>query len=255
MNVLYLFSCEILTAAEIKSRLPPQGGPSPMPAQPSLPVPSLLPAGPSPSQPLFGPRALIPGEDAAAYDELLARVTARVQPADILEELWVRDVVDLFWDALRLRRLKAKVMAAAAPEELAKVLGPLIIPEPGVVLDTHRLAAGLAGRWALHDRDAAAKVDILLAAGSRSMDDVMARCLSLTLDEVERIDRMTMHAEIRRNAALREIERHRAAFAEAARRAIEDIADAEFEDVPGPTPPVAPPPDGRPAQGDRWSAA
>src|SRR5262245_24628779 len=101
-----------------------------MPRKPRLPALSALPAGAAPGQPLFGARPLIAGEDAAAYDELVARVTAHVKPADILEELWVRDVVDLFWEALRLRRLKAKVIAAAAPRALAIVLAPYLNPEP-----------------------------------------------------------------------------------------------------------------------------
>jgi hypothetical protein len=42
---------------------------------------------------------------------------------------------------------------------------------------------------------------------------------------------MIMNAEARRNAALREIERHRASIAEALRRVTDDIVDAEFEDV------------------------
>jgi hypothetical protein len=41
------------------------------------------------------------------------------------------------------------------------------------------------------------------------MDTVMAQTLALKIDEIERIDRMTMTTEARRNAALREIERHR----------------------------------------------
>ena len=48
----------------------------------------------------FGPAPLLDGEDPAAYDELLARVSGGVKPSDILEEIWVRDVVDLVWEAL-----------------------------------------------------------------------------------------------------------------------------------------------------------
>jgi hypothetical protein len=53
-----------------------------------------------------GPPPLIEGEDAAAYDELLVRISAAVKPADILEDIWVREIVDLVWSAFRLRRFK-----------------------------------------------------------------------------------------------------------------------------------------------------
>ena len=41
----------------------------------------------------FGPPPLLEGEDSAAYDEILASVSAAVKPAEILMEIWVRDVV------------------------------------------------------------------------------------------------------------------------------------------------------------------
>ena len=47
---------------------------------------------------LFGPAPLIEGEDAAAYDELLTGISSTVKPADILEDIWVRDIVDLVWE-------------------------------------------------------------------------------------------------------------------------------------------------------------
>ena len=43
----------------------------------------------------MGRPPLVHGEDERAYAELLARVQAAVAPKDILEEFWVRDVVDL----------------------------------------------------------------------------------------------------------------------------------------------------------------
>jgi hypothetical protein len=42
---------------------------------------------------LFGPPPLIEGEDAAAYDQLLARICAAVKPVDIIDEIFIADVV------------------------------------------------------------------------------------------------------------------------------------------------------------------
>jgi hypothetical protein len=44
---------------------------------------------------LFGPPLLLEGEDEAAYDELLGRIYAAVKPANVLEEMFVADVVFL----------------------------------------------------------------------------------------------------------------------------------------------------------------
>ena len=49
---------------------------------------------------------LLEGEDAAAYDQLLARICAAVKPVDIIDEMFIADVVSLEWEVLRWRRLK-----------------------------------------------------------------------------------------------------------------------------------------------------
>ncbi len=53
------------------------------------------------------------------------RIRSAVAPNDIIEEIWARDVLDLLWETLRLRRLKAKLMRAAAHERLDELLRPL----------------------------------------------------------------------------------------------------------------------------------
>jgi hypothetical protein len=169
---------------------------------------------------LFGAPPLIAGEDRAAYDGLTARVVDAVAPADVLEEMWVRDVVDLAWEALRMRRLKAALLTAAAPEGLTGLLTPVI---------GSGAARALADQWVAGGRRAARRVDALLAATGLGRGAVTARTLALHIDEIERIDRMTTLAEARRAAALQEIERHRAALAQGLRRALaaEDADDAD----------------------------
>jgi hypothetical protein len=77
-----------------------------------------------------GAPPVIAGESRAAYDELLARMTRTLAPADVLEHMFLRDVVDLAWEVLRLRlrlrRLKANLMACAAHRGVATLLRPLI---------------------------------------------------------------------------------------------------------------------------------
>jgi hypothetical protein len=59
---------------------------------------------------LFGSPQLLHGEDDAAYDELLNRVGAVVRPVDIIDEMFIGDVVSLEWEVLRWRRLKSSLM-------------------------------------------------------------------------------------------------------------------------------------------------
>jgi hypothetical protein len=168
-----------------------------------------LPASTNPSasaaMALLAQPSLIAGENAESYNDLLARISGTLQPADILEEIWVRDVVDLVWDAFRLRRLKAHLLKSAAHEGMAQLLGPLL-------------------DWNLTGQ----------TSTGIDMNSVMARTLALKIHEVERIDRMTMAAEARRNAVLREIERHRASFARSLRRTVEDVEEADVKMIAAP---------------------
>ena len=71
---------------------------------------------------LFGPSPLIEGEDAAAYDQLLARICAAVKPVDIIDEMFIADVVHSEWEVVRLRRLKWSLIRAPAIKALEDLL-------------------------------------------------------------------------------------------------------------------------------------
>jgi hypothetical protein len=75
-------------------------------------------SAPAPPFRLFGQPQVLEGEDAAAYDELLARMCAAVKPADIIDEMFIAEVVALEWEVLRLRRLKWRLIRAHALEAL-----------------------------------------------------------------------------------------------------------------------------------------
>jgi hypothetical protein len=72
---------------------------------------------------LFGPPPLIEGEDAAAYDRLVARIVAAVKPVDVIDEMFTADVVFLEWEVLRLRRLKWSLIRARGFKALEDFMG------------------------------------------------------------------------------------------------------------------------------------
>jgi hypothetical protein len=72
-----------------------------------------------------------------------------VKPKDFLEEMWVRDVADLTWEILRMRRLKAALVASAMTRGLESILGPLI---------GWSKASDLSKNWALGNRRAVEEV-------------------------------------------------------------------------------------------------
>jgi hypothetical protein len=170
----------------------------------------------------LGPAPLLEGEDANAYEALKGQIRSAVAPNDIIEEIWVRDVLDLLWETMRLRRLKAKLVRAAAHEGLNELLRPLTgIFEHG----------DLINGWARRDEKSVKKVDALLKQAGLDQEAIAARARAFKLDAVERIDRMIMQTEARRNMILREIDRHRDALARRLREASAMIEDAQFTEI------------------------
>jgi hypothetical protein len=192
---------------------------------------------------IFGPPPLLKGEDAAAYNDLLMRVSGHLKPSDIFEEIWVREIVDLIWESLRWRRHLASFLATAIPRVLERILKPIAQNQPEVPRDSSfigklraaeaSLNAGstLAAAWAVGDRAAIERVNALLASAGLTMDNVIAQATASELDKIERFNRLIASAEGRRNALLREIEHHRAPFAQRLRSEVHNIENAEFETV------------------------
>jgi|SoiMetStandDraft_2_1073263.scaffolds.fasta_scaffold07427_4 hypothetical protein len=120
----------------------------------------------------------------------------------------------------RLRRLKSGLLDASIHEGLTEILR--------IFVDW--TAEELATSWVRNDVKAREEIKKMLTSAGLTMESAAARTLALNIDVIERIDRMIMHAEARRNAVLREIDRHRASVAQALRRAT-DIEDVQFEEL------------------------
>jgi len=134
----------------------------------------------------------------------------------------VRDVVDLFWEVLRYRRLNASLLRARAHQGVYEIVKPSL---------GHADANDLSQRWATRERAALKGVDFHLASAGLTIDAVMAETIALNLGTIERIDRLLSTAEERCNNALREFDRHRATLAAALRAETEKAEDAEYEEV------------------------
>src|ERR1700692_1214254 len=131
-----------------------------MPTPSDLPVPAA-----SRAAEFLGPPPLNPGDDAAGYETLHARLVAEVRPRGVVEKGCVRLVGDMTWEGARARRLKAKLMTASADRGLREVLESIGVD----VLD----ARDLARRWAARELAAVGRVDALLDAAGLDIHHIM----------------------------------------------------------------------------------
>ena len=139
---------------------------------------------------LFGSPVLLAGEDDAAYHELLSRVRTAISPVDIIDEMFIDDVVSLEWEVLRWRRLKSSLMQTHAfkaleqfsrdhldydqyrkffEQDLAEILQENLEeqPEDDVLMLAHKCAQ--------NERDAVDKVNEILAGIDLDMDNILYR--------------------------------------------------------------------------------
>jgi hypothetical protein len=173
---------------------------------------------------------LLPGENEANYASLAKRIVGAAKPQDTIEELLTRDVIDLSWEILRLRRAKVGILNSsmnAGVEAALKALGH----GPESSFDLVNYNGDLSRRWMAGDKNARKEVEAALNKAGLSIDDVTARTLERKLESFERLDRILASTEARRNNALREIDRHRSASGAAIRQAIDEAEDVEFRDV------------------------
>jgi len=171
----------------------------------------------------IAPAPLLPGEKQADYAGVAVRIVSTAKPRDAIEEFLVRDVVDLTWEILRLRRTKTGILKASMGAGVRQVLAGL---------GHDYLESGELGEsWAAGDTYARDKVDAVLKKAGLTINEVAAQTLDSKLDSFERLDRLLARAEARRNNALREIDRHRDALGGGVRRSIEELEDGEFRDA------------------------
>lgn len=183
-------------------------------------------------QRLMGEPLLLSGEDCAAYDDLLTEVTEAVQPTDILEQIWIRDAVDRQWEILRQRRLKTALIVANRQDALREILQPLLSDGELQNWDDDKRAGTLSRQYVLGNKRTIKQVDNLLRQANLTKDVIYAHAMARQIAAFEAFDRLIWAAEARRDASLREIEHHRAAFGRRLRCAMAQVEPVEkFENV------------------------
>jgi hypothetical protein len=172
---------------------------------------------------------LIPGEVASDYEQLLTAVINVMKPVDFLETMWTRDIVDLQWDIIRFRRIKADVITYFYEGRcLERSLRAEISEREFRAKATKKEIASYEARCL----EKSAQIGEETRA--KLLKNDIASVVAFRIDALERIDRMVMTMEARRNAAYHEAERHRIGLGERLRHATEQVEDAEFREVDGP---------------------
>ena len=183
----------------------------------------------------LGPAPLTAGEDSTLYERMLTEMAIAVAPRDFVEWIWVRDLVDLAWEAARARAAKAVHLQMTKRQGVMALLETCRLGGPPATLEQLTARDGLQHRAdrivRSNETELGGFSDELQALGldSRAM---AGAAYFAALNGLERLQRMVDLADARRDAALREIDRRRDSLARRARAGVErvdEVIDAEFE--------------------------
>jgi hypothetical protein len=168
---------------------------------------------------LFGYAPTLKTEDDEIYWKCMERVVKCVEPRDTIEWLWIKDVVDLSWEIVRLRRLKIDLVEIDREDKNATIEWEREhFDEPYVDFVSGKLTP----------RDTA---DIEARKNKPLLDTETdsVKLLFKHIEEYEHIERLLTSAELRRDRILREIELRRDHMGRRLRAASDEILDARVQ--------------------------
>ena len=167
---------------------------------------SLIPGVPDKVLALFGDPPLLRGEDDSLYYTLMEQFADLVEPKDMIEWWWVKDMTDHTWEIRRLRRFKVLFVELQRDQthENQKMLATVGLdedeePEPVPLPDSEKDSA---------------------------------KFFMYLIDRYKGVDRLIASAELRRDRTLREIERRRENLARRLRNASSEMVDGELAELP-----------------------
>jgi hypothetical protein len=168
---------------------------------------------------LFGDAPTLKSEDKKVYWNFLNEIVRCIKPADMIEWLMVKDVVDLSWEILRFRKLKITLIEIER-EQI----------NMGIEFDKKHPDKPYYDPWTQRTEVPDAR-EIELRKNKPLLDTETdsAELLWKHIDQYEHIERLLTSVELRRDRALREIEHHRAELARQLRQTDDEIVDAAFE--------------------------
>ena len=180
----------------------------------------------------FGAAPLVGDETQEQYDAFRATILSHVSEPDIINELYLKDVVDLTWQIFRDRRTQADVVRIFQQRVVERLLRATNSnPEKPYEMQDNIyriLGAGPEAQLWLGNRDARERIDAELERRGYSRRSVNALAYLEGRIEIDAFEDRIAKYEMRRMAALKEIERRNEEAAEQLKRGVR-VIEGEFK--------------------------
>jgi hypothetical protein len=186
---------------------------------------------PAPEVFVFSIDALLPsfpmycGEDEDAFLAFRSKCLSAMKPTDVAEEIWLDDYVVNAWEVKRLQRWENKLLFASRKQAVEKLLSELEDGSPYASAE----AKEAARKWS-RSRECPGELAFeVLRLHNIDYETILAKALSLKLDDVVRIRKLITNHENRRDAAVSKMEKRRDDITKRLQYAI--ATDLEFEEL------------------------
>jgi hypothetical protein len=175
---------------------------------------------------------LVGDETRESYNKFFAAIVAGVKPADPIDWLYTKDVVDLSWQIRRERAILAGVVELSQTEvvrDLLKATADSSKPLDAAVYRIFHVSHD-AQAWA-SDPAARKEIDARLTARGHPPSAVLAEAYKRGASHIDAIDKRIASYEARRIGIVREIERRNERFARDLDTASSSVIDGEFSEA------------------------
>jgi hypothetical protein len=153
---------------------------------------------------IFGLPPLLEGENVNDYKVIEHWLRNAIKPIDIIDEIWLQDIVSSQWEILRLKRMKISILSTT------KVRAYSVMKQDRLGVYHHNA----------HTEDMT--ISEALEALGYEKNDLTARSYLINIEALTTVDNQIFRLETRRNSTYREIENRRS-NQEKKRQVIEDI--------------------------------
>jgi hypothetical protein len=181
----------------------------------------------------LGEAPLVGDETQKQYDAFRAEILSTLTEPNVINELYLKDVVDLSWQICRERRIHADVVLIYQQQVVRRLL-KVSHSNPEKPYDEQNnvyriLGAGPDAQLWLADSAARKRIDAELERRGYSPRKVLALAYLEGRIEIDAIEHRIAFYEARRMATLKEIERRNEAAAEQLKRASTRVIEGEFK--------------------------
>jgi hypothetical protein len=156
-------------------------------------------------QAIFQP-SLVPGETRLTYSKLLEEI-APTNQSDIIAWIHAKEVADLTFEVIRLRRAKAGRIAQVVGDLLSAALCSSLVARGGCQSRIARRVEKLMTRWRRGDPQSLRDVDQLLEEVGTNVDALLGEAFRQEMHLVQALEQLTSLAESRRRSVLKEASR------------------------------------------------